>query len=211
MVSEKHLWILEDDAGARFIYEECLGIRYAIDFFETLTALNDAISDKNKKRPDLLIADLRLGDGLFLRFMHEHAEQLKKTPCIIISSVNDVDALRFCFAHGVHDYIIKPFQKGELIAKLEKALNTPRPQTAINTLTETEQKILKLFQQTPAREITRDELLANVWPGISVNRKTIDVHLSNIRQKIQPLGLAIQAKEPGRWTLSSDRVNLREA
>ena len=58
MLSEKLIWILEDDVGCQFVYEQILGIRYRIRVFSSLSEFERAFSDSNVNLPDLLISDL---------------------------------------------------------------------------------------------------------------------------------------------------------
>src|SRR4051812_29006150 len=94
------IWILEDDIGAQFVYEETLGIRYQIENFNTVDALRRRLTE-SRNRPGLIIADLRLPDQSFLSFLNsKEASLLRNSPFLVVSSVDDLDSLRFCFSAG---------------------------------------------------------------------------------------------------------------
>jgi DNA-binding response OmpR family regulator len=209
MISDMRLWILEDDPGARFVYEETLGYRYPVVFFENLESLSRALHDGQKEKPDLLIADLKLPDGTFLAFLKSPDGALIDFPFAVVSSVDDLDALRFCFERGAVDYIVKPFQKSELIAKTERALAHGTPitpagfQSAIDNLplTGMERTILLKIHDAGPGGIERGVLISRVWKDVAVNPKTVDVHISNLRRKLAPHNLDVRATGNGRYTL----------
>ncbi|MEW6055684.1 MAG: response regulator [Bdellovibrionota bacterium] len=123
VISERSIWILEDDSGCRFVYEQILGIRHKVRFFQTLVEFEFALSEGQKSLPELVLADVVLEDGSFLHFLnHSQKKELLSIPFIVVSSIDDIDALRFCFNEGAVDYLVKPFQKSELIVKVERIL-----------------------------------------------------------------------------------------
>ena len=131
MNDEQTIWILEDDICSQFAYQEILGSLFHIisqgNCKEFLTAVENC-----KTSPKLVIADLRLPDDSFLSCLSVPAVMnfFSAIPFIVVSSVDEIDALRLCFSKGALDYLIKPFTKNELLVKIEKALsqNTMQPQ-----------------------------------------------------------------------------------
>ncbi len=55
-------------------------------------------------------------------------------------------------------------------------------------LTETERKILTVLSRQPGRIYTRQELIAEIMPGVKVLPRTIDVHIRHLREKLGPAG-----------------------
>ena len=101
MKFEKKIWILEDDHGCLFVYQDILDIRYSTRYFKTLDEFKTALEESAGDLPDLVIADLKLPDGSFLTFLSsDDNKKLLDMPFLVISSVNDIDALRFCFEDG---------------------------------------------------------------------------------------------------------------
>ncbi len=68
-------------------------------------------------------------------------------------------------------------------------------------LTKIEQEILNMFVEAPHRTLKRSELVYAVWGEVIVHPKTLDVHLYNLRKKIQAHGMSIMCQEPGTWIL----------
>lgn len=121
-LSSRVVWVLDEDPGARFVYDEILGPRCPVRLFARLDPLLREL-DGAIRKPHLLIADLSLrGTSLTSFFSSENARALSEIPLIVVSSVDDLGALRHCFENGAaFDYLTKPFGKAELILKVERA------------------------------------------------------------------------------------------
>lgn len=215
MQSDKTIIILEDDIGCQFVYKEILDIRYQTVYFDSFTSFYEFIQ-LSDIAPSLVISDLKLKDGHFLnQFSKEQIEFLLKYPFLIISSTEDIDTIRYCIKKGALDYLIKPFKKNELIVKLEILLqknnlgyqpseNQELPEEFdTHNLTKKEYNILKLFYATKNKTLSRKELVENIWCETNVHPKTLDVHLYNLRKKIEHCGVKIISSSPGVWKLDN--------
>lgn len=237
MVESRHIWILEDDPGVQFVYEEVLGIRYRLSAFSCMADFRKALAEPSADLPCLLIADIRLPDESFLSFLHSEAsKKIRSVPYMMVSSIDDLDALRLCFERGAIDYLTKPFAKSELIVKLERFFARPKevvpepvdePAPSEPTgftldsvahtisganhrplgLTTKEFQIIMMLKVSQNIGTTRREILKQVWGNLKVNEKTLDVHLHNLRRKIAPLGMKIKYSPPNRYLLLSNWVN----
>lgn len=222
MNNEKSIWILEDDKDCRFVYEQMLDFRYKTEYFENIAMFKEALLNDERVKPALVLADLMLPDGNFLNFLTETKEsQFLKTPFVIVSSIDDIDALRFCFNEGALDYLTKPFKKNELLVKIENILSGRNSQavigndrkdltldgTKIANLTSKQLQVLSLFLNSPNRIINRSDILDKVWGNTTVHPKTVDVHLYNLRRKLHPYGYFIRSEGGGRWCLMSDKID----
>lgn len=214
-----HIWILEDDQGCKFVYDQILKNHFKLSFFETIASFQDSyekiINKNNYSRPAMIIADLMLSDGNFLSFLSKefHGELGDEVPFIVVSADDDIESLRLCFKEGANDYITKPFKKNELLVKIETILRGKKTMAgqvksqvsvdgvSIEGLTGKQKKLLSLFNSKEDRVIDRDLILDNVWGDTAVHPKTLDVHLYNLRRKLHPYGLIIKSLGGGRWTL----------
>ncbi len=233
MSHDRVIWIIEDDAGCQFVYEEILSIRYKIKIFSTFTAFKKALnmSPQGSVRgqgkgdhPDLVILDLRLpGEYLLHILSSQEGSIFDDLSFLVVSSVDDIDALRLCFERGALDYITKPFSKNELIVKVERCLKglradrenddegelildptfltAKRHGIIVSSLTTKEMQILSLLKNAPHQTVLRQELMLKVWGGVSVSSKTLDVHIFNLRKKIIELGVEIRYLPPNSYTL----------
>lgn len=227
LVTDKTIWILEDDKGCQFVYEQTLDHRYDTRYFDRIddfaVALKDVYQNDKTKLPKMIVADLMLSDGNFLTYLTDSEKEIFDIPFIIVSSVDDIDALRFCFKEGALDYLTKPFKKNELLVKIENVLsgvNRPRPVSEdgltktldldgqeVKGLTTKQMQLLSLFINSNDRSVTRHDILDKVWRDTSVHPKTVDVHLYNLRRKVHEYGYLIRSDGGGRWSLLPERLD----
>ena len=108
---------------------------------------------------------------------------------------------------GADDYITKPFHKEELISRIKAFLRRNKYKENINVykyeelefypkerkltingevikLTKTELRLMELLISSPQKIFTRDEILEYVWEDTVVNDRTIDVHITRLRNKL---------------------------
>jgi DNA-binding response OmpR family regulator len=226
-VVDKAIWVLEDDKGCRFVYEQTLDHRYETRYFERIDEFSKelrACYEKGQEYlPKLIVADLMLSDGNFLTYLTDGEKEIFDIPFIIVSSVDDIDALRFCFKEGALDYLTKPFKKNELLVKIENVLSgslRQQPQTSegvnkslnldgveVTSLTAKQKQLLNLFLASDDRSVSRNDILENVWQDTSVHPKTVDVHLYNLRRKVNEYGYIIRSDGGGRWSLLPERLD----
>jgi len=108
---------------------------------------------------------------------------------------------------GVFDVMIAPIRKSELIGKLEFFFSSPFQTNLLKSsyyfqfeLTKKEQKLFDFLIDHP-QGVTREQLMTICWKNITVHPKTLDVHLFNLRQKIESVGGTINFRN-GMWLLS---------
>lgn len=117
--------VVEDNADMSYFLTESLGQQYRV-----VTAINgqDGLDKALALHPDLVLSDVMMpimsGDEMAL-LMRDH-QQLKKIPIIMISAKAD-DELRLRLLRcGIQDYINKPFQIDELLAKVDGTIREHR-------------------------------------------------------------------------------------
>lgn len=88
MKYSKSIWIVEDDPGSQFVYNEILGFRYRLQMFGNLQMFRDAWKNEAQRKPDLMIIDLHLPDDSFINFLQTDAgkEMTRSTPFIVGAS-----------------------------------------------------------------------------------------------------------------------------
>ena len=163
---------------------------------------------------DLILLDIMLPgeDGLSIC---RRLRAQSTTPIILVTSLGeDVDRI-IGLEIGADDYVTKPFNSRELVARVKALLrrasyseNSNRTSTVLNfegwqidplsrqlldpegtevSLTSAEFDVLLAFCQNPRRILTRAELLALTHVGLAgPEERSIDVHISRVRQKIEP-------------------------
>lgn len=144
-----HILIVDDDAGLRetladFLETEGYAIRQAGNVTEARTALVQA-------QPDLLLLDINMpgGDGLTLA-----GELRAKTslPIIILSGKGSMVDKVVGLEVGADDYLAKPFELRELLARVRAVLRRARPaQAVVEPVEEVRQAHFDTFVMTPSR------------------------------------------------------------
>jgi len=180
--------------------------------FRVLTAYDGptALAQFRQERPDLVVLDLNLPgmDGLDVARAIRRAGN---TPIIMLTArVEEADRVAG-LELGADDYVTKPFSMRELLARVRAVLRRsgaerqPLPLIRVGDLlidrekrrvtvagkavelTTTEFDLLTVLASSPGRVFSRMELLDRVQ-GVAYEgyERTIDVHIKNLRKKIEP-------------------------
>jgi two-component system alkaline phosphatase synthesis response regulator PhoP len=180
--------------------------------FRVVTAYDGqaALAQFRYERPDLVVLDLNLPamDGLDVA---RTIRQERNTPIIMLTArVEETDRI-VGLELGADDYVSKPFSPRELVARVRAVLRRTSGQAPSQApvhvgdltidpemrtvsrdgegidLTTTEFDLLLVLARTPGRVFSRSELLDRVQ-GMSFEgyERTIDVHIKNLRKKIEP-------------------------
>lgn len=158
---------------------------------------------------DAMILDRMLPGGIDgLGIIEALRRTGNRTPILILSALADVDERIRGLKAGGDDYLTKPFAFGELEARLlalVRRMESPATQTALQVgdlsmdllsrkvtragqtiaLKPREYKLLEYLMRHAGQVVTRTMLLENVWDyHFDPQTNVIDVHISNLRQKI---------------------------
>jgi two-component system, OmpR family, response regulator len=147
-----------------------------------------------------------------LKTLEALREEGVKVPVLVISALSSIDEKVHGLKAGGDDYLAKPFAMVELAARVEALLRrledlrttrlragdlemdlidqtVYRAGTRIDLLPR-EFKLLEYFLRHQGRVITRAMLLQEVWQyRFSIETNVVDVHISNLRKKIDVRGL----------------------
>jgi DNA-binding response OmpR family regulator len=222
----KLIWIVEDNPEMLRLYETLFGFKYRIKYFEGLSSFYKGIdflfSDK-QHRPTLIISGLIFKDGNLLNKLTEiisksHKQEIS-LPFFFVTEIDDIDVIRYCLKNGAIDLLTKPFNKNELLVKVGNvlsglALNKGLIDIAdkfitldgikISNLTSKQIQVLSLFIESPDWSANRQKILTKVWGDTTVHPKTVDVHLYNLRKKLDQHGFLIRSDGGGNWSLVHD-------
>ncbi len=202
--SPRVLVVEDDDAIAQVLQRslrmEGYEVRVAEDGVEALDEAHGFL-------PDLVILDLGLPrlDGI------EVAKKLRETddvPILVLTARDAVEARVEGLDSGADDYLVKPFERQELLARLRALLRRrpPRGQATLTVgdlklnpdthevarsgrridLTQREFELLEYLMRNERIVISRQRLLDEVWgydPFSMTN--TIEVFVSNLRRKLE--------------------------
>jgi len=184
------------------------------DGYRVVTAYNgeEALYAARHERPDLVVLDVLMPgmDGLeFTRRIRREQD----VPIIMLTARADETDRIVGLEMGADDYVTKPFSPREVVARVRAVLRRAQPsddkepppllrvgpieldrsthQVAIDgkrvDLTPTEFDILVVLMGNPGRVYSRPEILEAVQ-GVAFEayERTVDAHIKNLRQKIEP-------------------------
>ena len=210
-----HLLITEDDMALaqglqRALQEKNRQVLCCKNIQETRQHLH-------QNKTDLLILDVNLPDGSGFDLLQE-IRRTSDLPVILLTA-NDLEMdIVSGLEQGANDYITKPFNPSELVARVKSqlrrytqlgAMQIKETQIAIRglvldtesksvtvdgeavRLTPLEYKILELLCRHPGKVFSTEEIYRQVWNDDIVSDNAIAVHVRHIREKIE-----INPKEP---------------
>jgi DNA-binding response OmpR family regulator len=155
---------------------------------------------------DLIILDWMLSDGQGIDLLKQIRADKNWIPVIFLTAKADLIDRVVGLESGANDYIVKPFEPRELLARLRVHLRQPTVTMQVlrhgdiildldlrsthlkNKLIETTKKefdLLALLFANPKRVFSRDELLNKVWGFENFpTTRTVDTHVLQLRQKL---------------------------
>ena len=204
----KTILIVDDNASVRKLVIEYL----TEEGFRVVQAGNgqNAIYMARYEKPDLILLDIMMPEMDGFEFLRIYRKE-RNTPVILLTAKLDESDKVVGLELGADDYITKPFGMRELVARIRAVLrrsNGDQPMSDVLrvaditldksgrfvkvsdrfvNLTPSEFDLLATLMASPGRAFTRQDLLielqGSAFEGIE---RTIDVHVRNLRMKIEP-------------------------
>ena len=201
----KNILIIDDDIHIGNMLEEVLtkeGYGTARAFSGT-----EALLYLSSNQPDLVLLDLML-PGLN---GEEVLPRIKDIPVIVVSAKIGIDSKVDMLLGGAADYITKPFDTKELLARIAVQLRKPSNSVSAHILkykeltlntdthtvtvcdtpiktTRTEYAILKLLMENPTQVITKSVMLDRISEDTpDCVESSLKVHVSNLRKKLREI------------------------
>ena len=170
----------------------------------------EALSLIKEKKPDLVLLDWMLPDlsGIKICQYLKQDEKVKNIPIIMLTAKGEEEDKVKGLNTGAEDYMTKPFSFPELLARIKSLLKRVKPNIVSEEATYLDLKIdresMKVFRKEkeiylgpkeyklldflikqPKRVYSREQLLEYVWgDDINVESRTVDVHITRLRQSI---------------------------
>jgi two-component system response regulator MprA len=195
--------IVDDDAAIVRMLRRTL----EAEGFETATAGDGGAALARAERfvPDVIVLDRVMPglDGLAV------ARRLRSkgdgTPILMLTARDAVSDRVDGLEAGADDYLVKPFETVELVARIRALLRRAQPPRAVSLgelrvdpdaltavrggrridLTPREAELLALLVRSAGRVVSRDEALAGVWPdGPRPTGNAVDQHITYLRAKL---------------------------
>ncbi len=208
---KERILIIEDNADTRRYLEMVLSKDFTV-----LAAENAVLGLELAKanHPALIVLDIILPimNGYDACQLLKQDEVTKGIPVIFLSSKNTVSDIARGLDLGADDYLPKPFDYKELVARIKARLRDrdqlrKEPKTVAQgklklvldsreafynsvpvELTNTEFDILRVLMESSGAVVPRDDIMKQVWnEGGEAQKRTIDVHIRAIRKKVPDL------------------------
>jgi DNA-binding response OmpR family regulator len=204
----KTILVVDDKANIRNLLREYL----EAEGFRVFIATNgrEALYGARQEKPDLILLDIMMPEMSGYDFLKAYRKEAE-TPVILLTARIDETDKVLGLELGADDYVTKPFGMKELLARIHAVLRrTGHPVSQVGilivgniqvnketrvvtadgnpvSLTPTEFDLLTLLMSTPGRVFSRSELLlalqGTTFKGVE---RTIDVHIRNLRSKVEP-------------------------
>ena len=205
----KKILLIEDEPGIVLTLTDRLSREgYSV---ESATDGETGLERATREPFDLLLLDLMLPRMSGFDVCRELRKRGIETPVIMLTARGQVMDEVVGLKLGADDYVTKPFDMSELLARVEAHLRrapvTPHPVEGYAfgdvridfrkaevtkdgsplELSAREFQLLKYFVEHRGATLTREELLNEVWGYNSMpSTRTVDVHVAWLRQKIEP-------------------------
>jgi DNA-binding response OmpR family regulator len=210
----KKILVVDDKKELRILLKQYL----SQEGFEVVTAGNgqEALFVARQEKPDLIILDLMMPEMGGYEFMRVYSREAN-TPTIVLTAKTEENDKVLGLELGADDYMTKPFSMRELTARV-RAVMRRMDKAAVEQdvlrqadvmldrsgrvvkvggrqvdLTPSEFELLATLMAAPGRAFSRLELLDRLQgTAFEGYERTIDVHIRNLRAKIEP-----DASNPG--------------
>ncbi len=211
MVSKQKILIVDDDENIA----DLISLYLTKECFETLI-VNDgeaALSANDSFSPNLILLDLML-PGIDGYQVCREVRAKSQTPIIMLSAKGEVFDKVLGLELGADDYIEKPFDAKELVARVKAVLRRYKPVTVTPAASDVksveypdlvinqtnysvlymgkpvemppkELELLYFLASSPNHVFTREQLLDQIWGYEYIgDTRTVDVHIKRLREKI---------------------------
>lgn len=205
-MSPPRIVVVEDDAALRGALARGLG-EEGFDVTAMGTGA-EALDVTRRRPPDALVVDIGLPDTDGRDLCQALRAAGVRAPVLFLTARDAVTDRLAGFGAGGDDYLVKPFDFAELIARLQALLRRAKPDASVRALglrldpvahaassgeaavklTPTEFRLLAVLVSRPADAVRRRELLQAAWPHEAiVHDNTLDVYIARLRRKLAEL------------------------
>ncbi|MFD1125314.1 response regulator transcription factor [Lentilactobacillus raoultii] len=200
--------IIEDNDDIRTLLRDVL-----IPDYEVIEAADgaSALNRFSQQQPDLVILDLML-PGITGESVLKMIRKTSQVPVLVLTAIQEKRKVVELLENGANDYLTKPFDIDELLARVKVQLRQSNPMIPTNQilsygkvtlnqvthevqvdnqeliLPKKEFALLQILMAHPHQVFQKAQLYESVWGTSYLNAEnTLNVHLSNLRTKINAL------------------------
>jgi DNA-binding response OmpR family regulator len=202
------LLAIDDDPDILKVLKANLGL-YGFSLL-TADSLNAARAILAERQPDLVLLDLTLPDGDGLEFCYSLKALHPYLPVIMLTARDKVTDKVIGLEIGADDYMVKPFETSELLARIRARLRPVKPPAQQGALlagdldidlrnqtvkmrglevalTPKEYQLLIFLVENRNVLVSREEIRQHLWRDTKLYSwsRVIDVHVQHLRQKLE--------------------------
>ena len=203
-----YILVVDDDQLTAALVQ--LALRKEDYEVETMDNPRGALQMIQKREPDLLILDVMMPylDGF--EFAAKLRDEGYDIPIIFMTARDTIEAKLEGFRSGADDYICKPFNYQELVARVRAVVRRVKKDSKVGnqsirvgrfelfpaelkvmvldrpvTLTPREMNVLRMLMASPGQVVNRGQLLLEVWNDKESNSNLVDVYIRRLRSKLE--------------------------
>ena len=208
--------VIEDNPDTRRFLQVMLNRE-----FEVVIAKDglEGLEIAKNQQPDLIVLDVVMPNlnGYDTCKKLKTTAETENIPVIFLSAKNTTADVTYGISMGAEDYLPKPFDHKELLARIKsrlaRSVSNPSPKLVVGKLeidtikrvasfnrqsiqlTLTEYDILRLLASRFGVVVSREEIMKEIWKDSATETtdRTIDVHIRSLRKKIPAMTQHIQS------------------
>jgi two-component system response regulator MprA len=201
-VADAAILVVDDDAPIRRMLDRTLSaVGYVV---ESAADGGAALAAVERSAPDLIVLDVSMPGLDGLAVCRRLRARGLATPVLLLTARDGLHDRVEGLDAGADDYVVKPFETEELLARVRALLRRGRPPESTlafaDVTLEMEQRratrggralslsareadLLELFLRNPRRVVSRDQAITQIWGG-DAHANVVDRYVSNLRRKL---------------------------
>jgi len=202
-----HLTIIDDNLDLLEVLSSSLSDNFTTQTFSEPDKGLDFIKNNHT---DAILLDLHIPGRDGFQVYEELRQAKQNLPVLFLTGDSDINARIKGLEIGADDFLIKPVQTAELIARVKNRIALSKKNLQNNKmirykdlvidldghlvhlnnqiirLTPKEYQLLLVLSQNPNKVIHKDDLVNMLWKDVHVEINNLDTHFSNLRRKLRP-------------------------
>jgi len=208
-----HITIIDDNKDLLDVLSSTLSDSFAVESFMEPEGGLEFIRNNHT---DAILLDLHIPGKDGFQVYEEVKRAKQNLPVLFLTGDLDIGARVKGLDIGADDFLLKPVQTEELIARIKNRINLSKRNLQSNKLikfkdltidldghqvilnnqtvrlTPKEYQLLLVLSQNPNRVIHKDDLIHMLWKDVHVEINNLDTHFSNLRRKLRPFSAHIK-------------------
>jgi DNA-binding response OmpR family regulator len=208
-----HVTIIDDNKDLLEVLSSSLADTFNVEMF---TEPDKGLEFIRNNHTDAILLDLHIPGKDGFQVYEEVKRAKQNLPVLFLTGDSDLSARVKGLEIGADDFLVKPVQTEELVARIRNRIQLSKRnlqnnkvikfkdlvidldghQVILNNqpvrLTPKEYQLLLVLSQNPNRVIHKDDLIHMLWKDVHVEVNNLDTHFSNLRRKLKPFSTHIK-------------------